>query len=55
MDREGVLADRTVLVRGDRILLVAPPAEVETVAATVIDGRGRWLVPGLGKVAMQRR
>lgn len=47
MDREGTLAGRTVLVRGDRILVVAPAAEIDPGAATVVDGKGRWLVPAL--------
>jgi imidazolonepropionase-like amidohydrolase len=47
MDRPGVLAGHTVLVRGDRIVAVAPADQVDTAGATVIDGRGKWLVPGL--------
>lgn len=45
---DGILADRTVLVDGDRIVEVGP---VDAVAvpegAVVIDGAGRTLVPGL--------
>lgn len=41
-------ADQTVLVVGDRITRVAPAAEVEVPAgARVLDGKGRWLIPGL--------
>jgi len=47
MDREGTLSDQTVLVRGSTILAVAPAAEIEVGAATVVDGHGKWLVPGL--------
>ncbi len=47
MDREGTLADQTVVVRGDKIAIVAPSASVDTKAATVIDATGKWLVPGL--------
>jgi imidazolonepropionase-like amidohydrolase len=47
MDREGTLTGQTVLVRADRIVTVAPEAEVDATGATVIDGRGKWLVPGL--------
>ncbi len=47
MDREGALRDHTVLVRGDRIVAVAPAAEIDAGAATVVDGHGKWLVPGL--------
>lgn len=47
MDRPGALAGHTVLVRGDRIVAVAPADQVDPAGATVIDGRGKWLVPGL--------
>ncbi len=46
-----VLPDRTVLVRGDRIVDVGPAGEVEVPAGAVrIDGRGRWLMPGLAEM-----
>ena len=41
MDREGTLADQTVVVRGDTIALVAPSASVDTKAATIVDA-GRF-------------
>ncbi len=47
MDREGVLRDHSVIVRGDRIALVAPAQSIDTQGATVIDARGKWIVPGL--------
>lgn len=47
MDRDGTLAGHTVVVRGDRIVLVAPAASVDTTGATVVDVKGKWLVPGL--------
>ncbi len=47
MDREGVLAEHTVLVRAGRIAAVAPATAVDVGAATVVDGTGKWLVPGL--------
>jgi imidazolonepropionase-like amidohydrolase len=47
MDRDGTLPDRTVLVRGDAILAVAPVKEIDVGAATVVDGKGKFLVPGL--------
>lgn len=47
MDREGSLQGRTVLVRGDKILAVAPAGQVDVGAATVVDGKGKFLVPGL--------
>lgn len=45
MDREGVLADRTVLVRGETIETIGTSADVPADARRV-DGRGKWLVPG---------
>jgi imidazolonepropionase-like amidohydrolase len=47
MDREGVLADHTVVVRGDKIAIVAKASSLDTQAATVVDVKGKWLVPGL--------
>jgi hypothetical protein len=48
MSRSGVLAHHTVVVRGDRIVAVAPAAEATPPAgATTIDGSGKWLMPGL--------
>jgi imidazolonepropionase-like amidohydrolase len=47
MDREGTLSDHTVVVRGGSIAIVAPAGQVEVSAARVIDGRGKWLLPGL--------
>ena len=48
MDREGIVRDQTVLVRGDRIVGVGRSAAVTVPAgATVIDGSGRYLLPGL--------
>ena len=48
MDREGSLPDTTVLVHGDRIVAVGPADElVVPEGVQVIDGRGRFLMPGL--------
>ena len=48
LDHEGVKQDRTVLVRGDRIVSVGSRYEVEVPSnAVVIDGAGQYLVPGL--------
>jgi hypothetical protein len=42
------LADRTVIVRGDRILAIAPASELTLPAnVRVIDGSHHWLMPGL--------
>lgn len=41
-------ADQTVLLRGDRIVAVGPSSVVRVPAGSrMIDGRGRYLVPGL--------
>lgn len=51
MDREGTLAAHTVLVRGDRIVAVGPSQSVAIPAgATRIDGRGKFLMPGLAEM-----
>lgn len=51
MDRERTLADQTVIVRGDRIAEVGPAAKVAVPAgATRIDGRGKFLVPGVAEM-----
>lgn len=47
MDRERTLAAHTVLVRGERIVAVAPSAAVDTTGATVVDATGKWVLPGL--------
>lgn len=48
IDSEHVDAGRTVLVRGDRILGIGAAGELAPPrGAMVIDGAGRWLVPGL--------
>jgi imidazolonepropionase-like amidohydrolase len=51
MDSERVLADQTVVVRNGRITAVGPAASVEVPAGAVrIDGRGRYLLPGLAEM-----
>lgn len=48
MDREVVLPGQTVVVRGDRIEAAGPKGELTPPAgATVVDGAGRFLLPGL--------
>ncbi len=48
MDNERVLAGRTVLVGGDRIVAIGAADELAVPpGATAIDGAGRYLVPGL--------
>jgi len=51
MDAERVLEDHTVVVRADRIVAVGPSAEVAVPAgARVVDGAGRYLMPGLAEM-----
>ncbi len=51
MDSERVLMHQTVLIDGDRIVAVGPASEVDVPAgATVIDGSGMWLMPGLAEM-----
>lgn len=51
MDSERTLPGHTVLVQGDRIVAVGPGASVAVPAgARRVDGRGKWLVPGLAEM-----
>lgn len=51
MDGERVLSDHTVVVVDGVITAVGPAASVDVPSgATVIDGRGRWLMPGLAEM-----
>jgi imidazolonepropionase-like amidohydrolase len=54
MDRDAVLDDQTVVVRGGRIELIGPAARTGIPAgATRIDGRGRYLMPALADMHVQ--
>jgi hypothetical protein len=51
MDRERVLEHQTVIVRGDRIASIGPVASTRVPdGATRIDGRGKFLMPGLAEM-----
>jgi len=51
MDAERLVADQTVIVRGDRIENVGPSTKVDVPAGAVrIDGRGKYLMPGLAEM-----
>ena len=41
------IADRTVVVRGSRILAVADGSAVPSAGTRIVDGRGKFLIPGL--------
>ena len=47
MDAPRVLADQTVLVKGTRIVAVGPAGQTPASARVTIDGRGKFLMPGL--------
>lgn len=49
MDRERVLKNQTVVVQGDRIVALGPASQVSVpVGGVRVDGRGKFLMPGLG-------
>ncbi len=51
MDRERVLENQTVIVREGRIARIGPAASVNAPAgAQVVDGRGKYLMPGLAEM-----
>lgn len=51
MDRERVLEAHTVVVSDGRLRAVGPAADVKVPErATVVDGRGKWLLPGLAEM-----
>lgn len=51
MDSERVLEDQTVVVRGDCIVSIGPASAAQIPAtAQRIDGKGRWLMPGLAEM-----
>jgi imidazolonepropionase-like amidohydrolase len=51
LDRESVLPDRTVLIRDGRIVAIEPAGSFAVPrGARPIDGRGKYLIPGLADV-----
>jgi imidazolonepropionase-like amidohydrolase len=51
MDRERLIPNQTVIVRNGRISAIGPAARTKVPAgATVIQGRGRFLMPGLAEM-----
>ena len=51
MDREHVLADQTLIVRDGRIVVLGPASSTAIPeGATRVDGRGKFLIPGLAEM-----
>lgn len=51
MNRDGVLDRQTVIVRGNRIAELGPTGQLRPPAgATVVDGRGKYLLPGFAEM-----
>lgn len=51
MDSERVLADQTVIVRGERIETVGPAGSVRVPSDAVrVDGRGKFVMPGVAEM-----
>ena len=56
MDRERVLRDHTVLVRGGKIARIGPSQAIRLPRhATRVAGRGRYLIPGLADMHVHLR
>ncbi len=49
MDRDTVLANQTVVIEGGRITAIGPSVRTPA-GATVVDGRGKFLMPGLAEM-----
>lgn len=50
MDRERVVANQTVVVQNGRITSVGPAGGAVPSGATVVNGRGKFLIPGLAEM-----
>jgi len=51
MDRQRVLEDQTVIVRGDRIAELGPAAAIRAPGGAMrVNGRGKFLMPGLAEM-----
>ena len=51
MDSERVIADQTVIIRGDRIAELGPSAKVKVPAGALrIEAKGKYLMPGLAEM-----
>jgi imidazolonepropionase-like amidohydrolase len=51
LDRPGAVPDQTVVVRGERIAAIGPSGKMQVPAdATRIDGRGKFLMPGMAEM-----
>ena len=51
MDKEGVLADQTVVVTDGKIASIAPSGKAQVPAGAVkVDGKGKYLMPGFGEL-----
>jgi imidazolonepropionase-like amidohydrolase len=51
MDRERVIANQTVVIRGDRIDRIGPAGDVAVPAGAIrVDGSGRFLMPALAEM-----
>ena len=47
MDRPGTIPHRTVVIENGRIRAIGPAEEIDTAGFDVVDGTGRFLLPGL--------
>ena len=47
MDKERIMADQTVLIRNGKIEIILPTTSIQFENAQVVDGKGKYLLPGL--------
>jgi hypothetical protein len=47
MDRDTLLADRDVLIAGNRIVAIVPAARTAPTGVPMLDGTGKYVIPGL--------
>lgn len=50
MDGSGIIENASVVIIGDRVAIVFPDGDIDLLGETVIDGAGKYLIPGLAEM-----